>query len=80
MGSPASGVVPEPPLDWEVTESLGKEGPCPKNKCRLDKNAQARAGMEKGSTISRQTEQKIGSFHVGLLTEGLIKEIKIKQP
>lgn len=39
-----------------------------------------KAGLEKGSTISRQTEQKIRNFHVGLLTEGLIKEIKIKQP
>ena len=48
MGSLESGVVPETRLDWKVRESLGKEGPCPKNKCRLDKNAQqSRAGERK---------------------------------
>ena len=78
VGNSESGVVPETHLDWEVRESMGKEGPCPKNKCRLDKNAWARAGLEKGSTISSKLKQKTRSFHVGLLTEGLIKEIKIK--
>ena len=78
LGEPKSGVIPEPHLDWEAREGLGEERPCPMNTCRLDKMLGEEQGLGKEITFPGKLIRKSRSFQVGLLSEGLVKEIKIK--